>query len=559
MNGCSCIPSPDVPERISHWQLILQQGVLTPQIVDYPYRGSGTEKDPFVVTWIPDDPRDPMQFSATRKWTYTILVAMATLAVALVSSAYTEGLPQILDEFNISSEVGTLGVALFVVGFAIGPLLWAPLSELYGRQLPFFVSYGGLTAFNAGVPGSQNTWTLIILRFFAGAFGSSPLTNAGGVIADLFPASQRGLALSIFAAASFLGPVLGGFLGMTSAWKWVMGFLAAFSGTLWIICALLVPETFGPRLLEQRAKAMSRQSASGKIYRSELEAKKGKLSAAKAFKISLSRPWILLFLEPIVLLMSIYMAIIYGTLYIMASPVLLSGATVGMICAVVYNIFDNKRYQKTQERHNGFAPPEARLPPCLVGIIAIPLGLFWFAWTTLSSIHWVACTIAAAPFGSGMVLVFLSVMNYLIDAYTIYAASVLAANSVLRSLFGAAFPLFTQQMYANLGTQWASSVPAFLALAFKCKFAVESEAYMRQVAEEVDAREGASAMSARTTGIERAPSVGQSNGGDSSDTDIQELSGVSRTVGRARSTSLRRTSTVVYEGNPYDIDRVNTR
>lgn len=80
-----------------------------------------------------------------------------------------------------------------------GPLLWAPMSELYGRQLLFFGTYAALTAFNAGAAGSQNSWTLIILRFFAGAFGSSPLTNAGGVIADMFPAKQRGLAMALFA------------------------------------------------------------------------------------------------------------------------------------------------------------------------------------------------------------------------------------------------------------------------------------------------------------------------------------------------------------------------
>lgn len=88
-----------------------------------------------------------MGFSASRKWSYTILVVRATLAVALVSSAYTGGLPQILEEFNISSEVGTLRVSLFVVGFAIGPLLWARLSELYSRQILFFVSYGGPDGF----------------------------------------------------------------------------------------------------------------------------------------------------------------------------------------------------------------------------------------------------------------------------------------------------------------------------------------------------------------------------------------------------------------------------
>ena len=87
--------------------------------------------------------------------------------------------------------------------------MWAPLSELFGRQLLYITTYGALTAFNAGTAGAQNVQTLILLRFFAGAFGSSPLTNAGGVIADMFPAKQRGVALSLFAAAPFLGPVLG--------------------------------------------------------------------------------------------------------------------------------------------------------------------------------------------------------------------------------------------------------------------------------------------------------------------------------------------------------------
>lgn len=75
------------------------------------------------------------------------------------------------------------------------------IASRYGRQVVLFGTYGIFTAFNAGVAGSHNIETLIILRFFAGAFGSSALTNSGGVIADLFPASQRGLALSVFACA----------------------------------------------------------------------------------------------------------------------------------------------------------------------------------------------------------------------------------------------------------------------------------------------------------------------------------------------------------------------
>ena len=133
-----------------------------------------------------------------------MLVAMATLAVAFVSSAFSGGANEIIMTFNTTQEIFTLGISLFVLGFAIGPLLWAPLSELFGRQILYITTYGALTAFNAGAAGSQNIPTIIVLRFLAGAFGSSPLTNAGGVIADMFPARSRGLAMSIFAAAPFM-------------------------------------------------------------------------------------------------------------------------------------------------------------------------------------------------------------------------------------------------------------------------------------------------------------------------------------------------------------------
>jgi multidrug resistance protein len=386
----------------------------------------------------------------------------ATLAVSFVSSAYTGGVDQIMMEFKVGTEVVTLGVSLFVLGFAIGPLLWAPLSELYGRQVLFIGTYLALTAFNAGAAGSQNIQTLLILRFFAGAFGSSPLTNAGGVIADMFAASHRGVAMAIFASAPFMGPaigpIVGGFLGESEGWRWVEGLMAIFTGALLIIGGLTIPETYSPVILRRRAKKMS--AMTGKVYKSKIEVQNGAKSIKQEFKIALSRPWILLFREPIVFLLSLYMAIIYGTLYMLFSafPIVYQlergwsagvsglaflGVLVGMMFAVGYSLWDNKRYNNVAAQHKGMAPPEARLPPAIIGSCALPIGLFWFAWTNYPSIHWSVSIIATAPFGFGMVLVFLSIMNYLIDTYVIYAASVLAANSVLRSLFGAAFPLFT--------------------------------------------------------------------------------------------------------------------
>lgn len=184
-------------------------GIGKGRLYEYNYDGDGTETAPFLVVFQPDDAEDATTFSTWRKWVITLLQAMATLAVTFVSSAYTGGVREIIRHFEISQEVATLGVSLFVLGFAIGPLLWAPLSELYGRRSIFIITYLALAVFTAGAACAQNIQTLLILRFFAGAFGSSPLTNAGGVIADMFNKSERGLATSIFAMAPFLGPTIG--------------------------------------------------------------------------------------------------------------------------------------------------------------------------------------------------------------------------------------------------------------------------------------------------------------------------------------------------------------
>jgi multidrug resistance protein len=504
--------------------------------------------------------------------------------------------------------VATLGLSLFVFGFAIGPLLWAPLSEMYGRQILFFATFGCFTVFNAGVPGSKNMATVIILRFMAGSFGSSPLTNAGGVVADVFPARQRGLAMSVFAAAPFLGPaigpIIGGFLGETAGWRWLTGFLAAFSGFCWMLGTVFVPETYGPVLLRRRAEALSKKT--GKVYMSKMDVDQGVVAIGDAFKTALSRPWILLFREPIVLILSIYMAIVYGTLYMLfaAYPIVYQqgrgwsegigglafiGVLIGMIAAVTFSIYPiNPRYQKVVDKHGGFAPPEARLPSAILGGICLPIGLFWFAWTNAPSLPWAASMAAGIPFGFGMVLVFLSIMNYLIDSYTIFAASVLAANSILRSTFGAAFPLFTTQMYARLGIHWASSVPAFLALACvpfpflfykygaairkKCKFAAESEAFMAKLRNQQDeaSSDTPSDDDEKNTETdaekekeferhrEEREAEREAEAIDYSYEDPEESGGRFQKIRTNRSDRLTRTNTE-YDGNPYDIDRVHTR
>ncbi|EXJ88780.1 hypothetical protein A1O3_01844 [Capronia epimyces CBS 606.96] len=525
-HGLPAIPSdphPSLLPSISYWRLLFDQSVVWPELLTTEYEGSGTEEDPYLVHWVHDDPRNPLNFSGGFKWYLTLTVAIVTLVAAFISSSYSACLEQITKEFGVSEEVAVIGLALYVLGFGVGPCAWAPAGELYGRQVVLFATYGALTVFNAAAAGAPNIQSLLVFRFLAGTFAASPLTNSGGVVADLFRQEQRGLAMILFAMAPFMGPVLGpivgGFLGQGPGWRWVEGCSAIMSGVMWIISALTVPETYAPLLLRKRADKLSKMT--GKCYRSKIEVfRGGRTSARHEFSKALVRPWALLFHEPIVLFLSVYMSIVYGTLYMLfgAFPIVyqelrgwnegegglaFSGVIIGTVLAIFYGALDNKRYiQKSRalaasSSSRTSLPPEERLIPSIIGGISVPVSLFWFAWTNGPTVHWMASIAAGVPFGFGIVLIFISIKNYLVDAYTVFAASALAVTVIMRSCFGAAFPLFTTYMYHGLGVHWASTLVAFLSLAClpipfvfwkvgaslrkRCRYAAEAEAMLKQL------------------------------------------------------------------------------
>lgn len=377
------------------------------EILQHRYSGSGTKEDPYLVEWLPHELENPQKWSSLYKWAQTIQVAMATLSVSLASSAYSGAVDSIAAQFHPPKEIIiTLGVSLFVLGFAFGPLFWAPFSEVVGRRNLFIFSSSAFTLWQAVSVASPNMASLLIFRFLAGFFGSSPLVNTGGTLADMFAAKQRGLAMAIFASAPFLGPalgpIIGGFLGETSGCKWVLAFLAIYSGVITVVAVFTMPETYAPVLLRWRAEKLTK--VTGRSYICKLD--KGRdLRLTTQFKVALLRPWLLLIYEPIVMLLSIYIAIIYGILYSLfgAFPIVFQrlrgwspgigglafiGVLVGMFAALFYIIFfENPRYVRVHNKHNGFAPPEARLPPAMIGSVAIVIGLAIFAATDSPGVH----------------------------------------------------------------------------------------------------------------------------------------------------------------------------
>lgn len=207
----------------------------------------------------------------------------------------------------------------------------------------------------------------------------------------------------------------------------------------------------------------------------------GNQSLKEKYSTNLTRPWIMLFIEPILFTLGLYSAFIWGILYLdfTAYPVVFQqsrkwsegisglsflGIGFGMVIATASSPWINNIHG-TFVKRMGVLKPEARLPHLIILAWLIPVALFWFGWTANPPTHWSACIVAGVPFGIGFVTLFLGTNAYLTDCYGRFSASALAANAVLRSLFSAGFPMFARQMYIRLGTPWASSVLGFIALA----------------------------------------------------------------------------------------------
>jgi hypothetical protein len=275
-----------------------------------------------------------------------------------------------------------------------------------------------------------------------------------------------------------VGTYVSGVLG----WRWSMALMALMSLTALAVGALVVPETYAPLLLEKRADRLAKTTGRHYVSAMAKAAGKGKGRPRVSFATTLSRPFLLAANEPIISLLALYQAVVFGTLYFMfaALPMIYTdifgwppeqsglsflGVVVGMSLSVVFSIWDNARYVRTLEGLKGeAAPPETRLPACCLGGVSIVVGLLWCAWTARPTLPWLLNLASGVPFGFGIVLVTIGSTNYLVDAYTIYAASALTVCICGRAILGAIFPLFVRSLFQSIGVWWGQSIPAVLSL-----------------------------------------------------------------------------------------------
>ncbi|MCJ1330237.1 hypothetical protein MMC10_006920 [Thelotrema lepadinum] len=450
-----------------------------------PANGHAEKETNFLVEYTGvDDPLNPQNTPEWKKWMYAVILGLMTLSVTFASSVFSTATQVTAIEFGVSNETMTLGTALFIVGFAVGPMLYGPMSELWGRRTPLFVGHFIFVICQIPVGVAQNVETIMLFRFLGGVAASGPLAITSGQFADLFDPVQRGIALCILCGTTLIGPILGPILGgfMTQSylgWRWTAWMTMIIAGLFGTIGFFTIPETYEPTILTRRARQLRFETQNWAIHSKHEEYP---MDLGEFIFKYLSRPFKMLMLEPILIFITLYMTLIYGFIYLLfeawpisfieqrgynagvgALPFISIG--IGVVCGSVMVGYITYTRIMGNFKKNGYITPEDRLIPMMIGAIFFPIGVFWFAWTSFPSISPWPQIISGVPIGIGIYMIYVQGLAYMVDVYTVNANSATSANAMARSLAAGGFVMFAAPMYENLGVQWATTLLAFLGLA----------------------------------------------------------------------------------------------
>ncbi|EIM84122.1 MFS polyamine transporter [Stereum hirsutum FP-91666 SS1] len=456
--------------------------------------GKGSVNE-IVVDWEgPNDPMNPKNWSTRRKWAAVSIVSAFTFISPVSSSMVSPAAQQLADDFGITSTVMVaMTISIFVLAYAVGPLFLGPLSEIYGRSRVIQAANIFYLAWNLGCGFAQNKNQLIAFRFMAGLGGSAPLSVGGAVIADCFAPEHRGQAIAIYSLAPLLGPVLGpivgAWIGERSTWRWVFWSTTIADAVVQILGMFFLQETFAPLLLERKAKRIEASLTPEERERITVRTvfqKGGKLEWRAFVGKALVRPFKIFAFEPIVQLLGVYMAFQYGLLYLAITTipgifenVYHESVGIGGLNYIALGVgltgFSqlnartmDKIYVYLKNKNGGVGRPEFRLPAMVPGTIITPIGLLIAGWCAQTRQPWIATDIGIALIGGGSILNFQCIQTYVIDTFTLHAASALAAVTFLRSCAGFGFPLFAPAMYDALGYGWGNTVLAIVGAVIGC-------------------------------------------------------------------------------------------
>lgn len=456
-----------------------------------------------------DDPTDPLNWSPMYKWSLVTLISFLSLIVNLSILMCAPATSSILQEFRSTNQLhATILVSIWELGEVVGPFLIGPLTEIYGR-LPIYHGFNVMfILFAVGAANSSNIQTLIAMRFFLGLSVASSVINPC-IVGDMFRKEERGKALGFMGMIPFiapvLGPTIGGLISSAKGWRWTFWMIVIIASPLQFLFFILYRESYRVRILQRKAAQLRKQTGNDS-YKSKYESKK---PPSVILREAIFRPMELLIRSRVVLLVGISSALnmslvyvvitslsnIYDDIYHIRKDLLgltFVGLGLGMIIGVQASGQFLDRYLK-RKIAAGTAKAEHRIPPMILGSVLVPLGLVVFGWTVHVKAHWVVPIVLSILVGFGFVANCISAWSYLVEAFSIYAASATAGNIIVRNAASAALPLAGPALINKMGIGWAYTVlsiigalaiPASLYLWFRGEHMRKSDPMIKNIVED---------------------------------------------------------------------------
>ncbi|KAE8327561.1 major facilitator superfamily domain-containing protein [Aspergillus sergii] len=394
---------------------------------------------------VPDQEKfgsSPLQWPQSKRVGHVVLVSVLTLVMNLSSTIFSPGAKDFAEEYGITNpSLQSLIVSIYMLGLVCGPLAVAPVSELYGRLIPYHVCNLIFFGCTIGCAKSTGTGMFLAFRFLAGCAGSAPLTIGGGTIADVIPKEQRGVAMGMFSLGPTLGPslgpIIGGFVAQYKGWRW----------TFWVLLVLVSTNIQRTQGCTQKIPQASQGPTSEQI---KLTAKELPAHFLRALLIPIK----LLIFHPAVLLTSLSVAYAFGLSFLLfttfpsvsqkqygfslgISGLCYLGMGTGMLIGVAIFSLTSDKLQDWHRRRN-FHEPENRLALMAIFCPVIPVGYFWYGWSADKVTHWIVPIIGTSLIGLG----------------------------TLFTLVTSLLPLAGQPLYDKLGFGWGNSLLGFLAIVF---------------------------------------------------------------------------------------------
>ncbi|KAL6237200.1 hypothetical protein BDW75DRAFT_249283 [Aspergillus navahoensis] len=432
------------------------------------------ENEPKLVTWFsPQDHENPLNWSYARKWSATLLVSCFTFISPVSSTMVAPALHEIADEFKIQSDIGRyLIMSIFLLAYALGPFILAPLSEMYGRVVILQSANMVYLVFNTVCGFATSREQMLAFRFLSGLGGSAPQAIGGGVLSDCWRKNERGAASAVYAVMPFIGPavgpIAGGYLTQYMSWRWIFWIVSMADALVQLLAFLFLRETYAPKILATKKRRLQRETGNQLLY---TECDEPDRTFPQLLRKNLVRPFRMLFTQPAIQAIALYRGYQYGLMYLvysqekgMASLNYLSlgiGFVIGLqFCGQLIDIV----YGRLAKYYGDNGRPEYRIPLMVPGGLMVPIGLFIYGWTAEYKAHWVFPNIGAAMFAIGLIICFQCCQTYVIDAYTRYAASATGVTAFVRTMAGFSFPLFADALYRALGLGWGNSLLGFVSL-----------------------------------------------------------------------------------------------